>query len=135
VATRAAEEGAEQKMRRAGADAVLAPYALTGHRLAQCLLRPHVVQFLDLTTQNIGLNVDIEQVTVEPRAEFTPKTIQDMHIRRDLGVIVLAIRKHDGKMIFNPPADTLIVGGDCLIVMGQQENLRRLEALVAVAER
>jgi voltage-gated potassium channel len=130
VATRAAEEGAEQKMRRAGADAVLAPYALTGHRLAQCLLRPHVVQFLDLTTRNIGLNVDIEQVTVEGTAEFTPKTIQDMHIRRDLGVIVLAIRKHDGKMIFNPPADTLIVGGDCLIVMGQQENLRRLEALV-----
>ena len=135
VATRAAEEGAEQKMRRAGADAVLAPYAITGHRLAQCLLRPHVVQFLDLTTQNIGLNVDIEQVTVEATAEFTPKTIQDMQIRRDLGVIVLAIRKHDGNMIFNPPADTFIVGGDCLIVMGQQENLRRLEALVTESRR
>ena len=135
VATRAAEEGAEQKMRRAGADAVLAPYALTGHRLAQCLLRPHVVQFLDLTTQNIGLNVDIEQVTVEATAEFTPKTIRDMQIRRDLGVIVLAIRKHDGRMLFNPPADTMIVGGDCLIVMGQQENLRRLEALVTESGR
>jgi voltage-gated potassium channel len=135
VATRAAEEGAEQKMRRAGADAVLAPYALTGHRLAQCLLRPHVVQFLDLTTQNIGLNVDIEQVTVDATAQFTPKTIQDMQIRRDLGVIVLAIRKHDGKMLFNPPADTLIVAGDCLIVMGQQENLRRLEVLVTESGR
>jgi len=135
VATRAAEEGAEQKMRRAGADAVLAPYAMTGHRLAQCLLRPHVVQFLDLTTQNIGLNVDIEQVTVGETAEFTSKTIRDMQIRRDLGVIVLAIRKHDGKMIFNPPADTLIVRGDCLIVMGQQENLRRLETLVTESGR
>ena len=130
VATRAAEEGAEQKLRRAGADAVLAPYALTGHRLAHCLLRPHVVQFLDLTTQNIGLNVDIEQVTVGEAAEFHPKSIQDMQIRRDLGVIVLAIRKHDGRMIFNPPADTLIVGGDCLIVMGERDNLRRLETLV-----
>ena len=135
VATRAAEEGAEQKMRRAGADAVLAPYALTGHRLAQCLLRPHVVQFLDLTTTNIGLNVDIEQVTVDETAEFTPKSIQDMHIRRDLGVIVLAIRKHDGKMLFNPPADTLIVAGDCLIVMGQQEHLRGLEKLVTQPRR
>jgi voltage-gated potassium channel len=133
IATRAAEEGAEQKMRRAGADAVLAPYALTGHRLAQCLLRPHVVQFLDLTTQNIGLNVDIEQVTVGETAEFTPKSIKDMQIRRDLGVIVLAIRKHDGSMLFNPPADTLVVGGDCLIVMGEQDNLRRLETLLAEA--
>jgi voltage-gated potassium channel len=131
VATRAAEEGAEQKMRRAGADAVLAPYALTGHRLAQCMLRPHVVQFLELTTQNIGLNVDIEQVMVGETGEFTEKSIRDMQIRRDLGVIVLAIRKRDGRMLFNPPADTLIVGGDCLIVMGQLENLRRLETLVA----
>src|ERR1051326_3366031 len=48
LAARAAEEGAEEKMRRAGADAVFAPYAITGHRLAQALLRPHVVQFLDL---------------------------------------------------------------------------------------
>src|SRR3954451_13210706 len=46
VATRAAEEGAEQKMRRAGDDAVFAPYTMTGHRLAQFMLRPHVVQFL-----------------------------------------------------------------------------------------
>src|SRR4051812_10705374 len=45
VAARAAEEGAENKMRRAGADAVFAPYAITGHRLAQSLLRPHVMQF------------------------------------------------------------------------------------------
>jgi len=135
VATRAAEEGAEQKMRRAGADAVLAPYALTGHRLAQCLLRPHVVQFLDLTTSNLGLNVDIEQVTVGTTTEFTSKTIQEMQIRRDVGVIVLAIRKHDGQMIFNPPADTLIVSGDCLIVMGQQENLRKLEALLTESRR
>ena len=130
IATRAAEEGAEQKLRRAGADAVLAPYALTGHRLAHCLLRPHVVQFLDLTTQNIGLNVDIEQVTVGQAAELKPKSIQDMQIRRDLGVIVLAIRKNDGRMIFKPPADTMIVGGDCMIVMGERDNLRRLETLV-----
>src|SRR5690242_3050103 len=42
VAARAAEESAEEKMRRAGADAVFAPYSITGHRLAQALLRPHV---------------------------------------------------------------------------------------------
>jgi voltage-gated potassium channel len=53
VATRVAEEGVEEKMRRAGADAVLAPYSITGHRLAQSLLRPHVVQFLDFTTNEL----------------------------------------------------------------------------------
>lgn len=131
VAARAAEESAEQKMRRAGADAVFAPYSITGHRLAQALLRPHVVQFLDFTTQDIGMDVSIEQVRVSEKSEVVSKTIKDMQLSRDLGVIVLAIRTSDGKMLFNPPADTAVRGGDYLIVMGQLEKLRGLETLVA----
>jgi len=131
VATRAAEEGAEEKMRRAGADAVFAPYALTGHRLAQSLLRPHVVQFLDFTTKTIGLDVVIEQVRVSEHSEVVSRTIQDMQIRRATGLIVMAVRKREGEMLFNPPAETPIQGGDYLIVMGRPENLRSLEALLA----
>jgi voltage-gated potassium channel len=131
VATRAAEEGAEEKLRRAGADSVFAPYSITGHRLAQSMLRPHVVQFLDFTTGSIGLDVVIEQVQVAERSEVVSKTIQEMQIRRATGVIVMAVRKRDGEMLFNPPADTPIQGGDCLIVMGKPENLRSLESLLA----
>jgi voltage-gated potassium channel len=129
VAARAAEESAEEKMRRAGADAVFAPYSITGHRLAQSLLRPHVVQFLDFTTKQIGMDVSIEQVRVSEYSEVVSKTIKDMQISRNLGVIVMAIRKSDGKMLFNPPADTAVHGGDYLIVMGPVQNLRSLESL------
>src|ERR1017187_7871984 len=131
VATRAAEEGAEAKMRRAGADAVFAPYAITGHRLAQSLLRPHVVQFLDFTTQAAGLKVVMEQVRVSGHSDLVSKSIRELQIGRQFGVIVLAIRKGDGEMVFNPPADTPISAGDYLIVMGQPEKLRTLEALLA----
>ncbi len=130
VAVRAAEEGAEAKMRRAGADAVFAPYSLTGHRLAQSLLRPHVVQFLDLT-ENIGMDIAIEQMRVAETSEMVAKSIQEMQLGRDIGVIVLAIRRADGRMIFNPTADAAMHAGDYLIVMGSQENLRTLENLVA----
>ena len=130
VATRAAEEGAEEKMRRAGADAVYAPYAITGHRLAQSLLQPHVVQFLDFTTNDIGMDMAIEQVRVAETSEVVSKTIKELQIRRDVGVIVMAVRKRDGHMIFNPPADTAVEGGDYLIVMGRQESLRTLETLL-----
>ena len=51
-------------MRRAGADFVFAPYNSTGHRMAQAIVRPHVQQFLDFTTRNIGFDVGIEQVQV-----------------------------------------------------------------------
>jgi voltage-gated potassium channel len=131
VATRAAEEGAEAKMRRAGADAVFAPYSITGHRLAQSLLRPHVVQFLDFTTHGVGEDIAIEQVRVAETSEMVSKTIMEMQLRKEVGVIVMAIRKESGEMLFNPPAETAVQGGDYLIVMGRPANLRTLETLLA----
>src|SRR3954470_19229589 len=133
VAARAAEEGAEEKMRRAGADAVFAPYSITGHRLAQSLLRPHVVQFLDFTTKDIAQDISIEQVRISAGSEIDGKTIREAQLRRNLGVIVLAIRTTAGGMIFNPTADTTVHGGDYLIVMGSEEKLRALELLVTDA--
>ena len=129
VAARAAEEGAEEKMRRAGADAVFAPYSITGHRLAQSLLRPHVVQFLDFTTKDIAMDIAIEQVRVSAGSEVAAKTIREMQLRRNMGVIVMAIRRRDGNMLFNPPADTAVEAGDYLIVMGKQQDLSALEEL------
>jgi voltage-gated potassium channel len=131
VAARAAEEGAEEKMRRAGADSVFAPYSITGHHLAQSLLRPHVVQFLDFTTKDVGEDIAIEQVRVSDASQMATKTIREMQLGRDVGVIVMAIRRADGHMIFNPSADTGVHGGDYLIVMGRPGNLRTLETLLA----
>jgi voltage-gated potassium channel len=127
VAARAGEDEAEQKLRRAGADVVFAPYSNAGHQLALSLLRPHVVQFLDGATRSIGLEVGIEQVRVTASSEFVSRSLQQLQVRRELGVIVLAIRKADGRMQFNPPADAVMEADDCLIVMGERDNLRRLE--------
>jgi voltage-gated potassium channel len=129
VCSRIAEEVSEQKFRRAGADFVFAPYDITGNRMAQALLKPHVFQFIDFTTTSMGLDVGIEQVLVGGR-DFITKTLGQMQLRRELGVIVLAIRKADGRMLFNPDADAEIVGGDYLVVMGEPGNLQRLEKLL-----
>jgi voltage-gated potassium channel len=130
LSARIAEEASEQKLRRAGADFVFAPYNSTGHRMAQALLKPHVQQFLDFTTQNVGLDAGIEQVRVSERSAFANQSLEEMHVRKELGVIVLAIRKASGEMLFNPPADATIATGDHLIVMGRPDGLRRLEQLL-----
>lgn len=130
LAARVAEEESEQKLRRAGADAVFAPYAITGHRLAQALLRPHVSQFLDFTDKSLGPDVSIEQVRVGEASEYVSKSLQQAQLRRDLGVVVLAVRKSNGAMLFNPPAEAEIQGGDYLIVMGRHADLRKLEGLL-----
>jgi len=132
VAARVGEEEAEEKLRRAGANIVFAPYSNAGHQLAPALLRPQVYRFLDLATKSIGLDVGIEQVRVGEHSEFAAKTLMQMQIRRDIGVIVLAIRRANGAMLFNPPAEAEIAGGDILVVMGEAEDLKKLEALAGV---
>jgi voltage-gated potassium channel len=130
VAARVASEQSEKKMRLAGADHVFAPYDMTGNRMAQVMLKPHVFQFIDFTTKNMGLDVGIEQFSVSAASEFASKSLAESKIRSELGVIVLAIRKSDGRMEFNPPAEAEIQSGDFLIVMGEQTSLQKLEQLL-----
>ncbi|MGD0298837.1 MAG: potassium channel protein [Bryobacteraceae bacterium] len=130
VSARIASEQSEKKMRLAGADYVFAPYDMTGNRMAQVMLKPHVSQFIDFTTKGMGLDVGIEQVRVPATSELASKTLQQMQIRRELGVIILAIRKSDGRMLFNPPAEAEIEGGDFLIAMGESANLHKLEQML-----
>jgi voltage-gated potassium channel len=131
LSARVAEEESEQKLRRAGADFVFAPYNSTGHRMAQALLKPHVHQFLDFTTQKVGLDAGIEQVRVGEQCMFVNQSLSEIKMRREIGVIVLAIRKANGEMIFNPPAEATIAVGDHLIVMGRPDGLHRLEQVLA----
>ncbi|HUS08388.1 MAG TPA: NAD-binding protein [Bryobacteraceae bacterium] len=130
ISARVLEEDSEQKLRRAGADSVLAPFSITGSRLAQAILRPHVVQFLDFTTMNMGLNVSIEQVRVSEHSEYVSKSLGQMQLRREVGVIVLAIKKADGTMKFNPDAEAEISGGDFLIAMGDPAQLKKLDRIL-----
>ena len=130
VSARIASEQSEKKMRLAGADYVFAPYDMTGNRMAQVMLKPHVSQFIDFTTKGIGLDVGIEQVRVPAASGQISKTLHQMQIRRELGVIILAIRKSDGRMLFNPPAESEIEGGDFLIAMGESANLQKLEQML-----
>ncbi len=78
----------------------------------------------------MGQNIGLEQVRVGERSEFAGRSLRELPIRRDLGVIVLAIRRAGGSMLFNPPADAVIEGGDHLVVMGDLDHLRRLEQWV-----
>jgi voltage-gated potassium channel len=129
VVTRASEEDAEEKLRRAGADTVFSPYSMAGHRLAQALVRPHVVQLLDFSSQAVGLDVTMEQIRVAPNSKFASRRVGDL-VPREARVIVLAIGKPDGTMIFNPPADMNVSAGDVLILMGEQPSLRDMESVL-----
>jgi voltage-gated potassium channel len=127
LVARAVEEGAEKKTRRAGADIVFSPYSIAGHRLAHALIRPHEAQLLDF--QAVGLDVTMEQLRLSQDPAVPARKLGELAPPQP-GLIVLAIGKPDGRMVFNPPVDTVVSGGDVLIAMGEQPNLRKLENIL-----
>jgi voltage-gated potassium channel len=129
VAVRASDEQAEKKLQRAGATTVLTPYTYIGHRLAQSLLRPHVLSFLDVASAfgKTELDLAIEQVRVAPGSVLSSKTIAEVQLGRTYGVIVLAVRRQNGVMQFNPQAYVRLEDGDVLIAMGERQKLKQLE--------
>ena len=133
VATRANEEESAAKLRRAGADAVVSPYGVTGSRLAQSLIRPHVTQFLDYAMLDPAVDLGIEQFRIDENSELSRRYLRDLkELRREYGVTVLAIRRINGEMFFNPDADSQINPGDHLIVMGKTSSLQALEKILIV---
>ena len=129
IVARASEEDAEAKLHRAGATEVISPYVFTGHRIAQALLRPNVYDFLDVATSTMGtekLNLQIEEIAVGPQSALTHVTLQDSGIRLEMNIIVLAIKKTSGQVLYNPSSETRIESGDCLIAMGEPANLRKM---------
>jgi len=130
IVTRVSEEEAGEKLRRAGADTVFTPYTMAGRQLADALLRPHVVEFLDFTRNNIGPKVTMEQLCVAPKSPFPGTTLGHLLEPRNSDVIVLAIRRQAGETVFNPPPDFEIRSGDFLIVIGEQPGLQRLEQIL-----
>jgi voltage-gated potassium channel len=130
VVTRASEEDSEEKLRRAGADTVFSPYSMAGHRLAQALVTPHVVQLLDSATQSAGLDVRIEQVAVTAGSKLAGSAVAAL-AWAEAALIPIAVRKPEGRMIFSPGPGVVLVDGDVLIVMGEPDRLRNIEAALA----
>jgi len=128
IVARAAEEQAESKLIRAGANRVVAPTIIGGHRMAMALTKPAVGDFLDSITAN-HLELGFEQLEVDPVSSLVGRKLSETVIRSELNIVIVSIRRDDGEIIFNPSGETKIEGGDMLIAIGNPESLSRLNTL------
>jgi voltage-gated potassium channel len=129
IVARAEGEGAEVKLRRAGASRVVSPYSIGGHRVAQAVLRPNAMDFIELATRTGHLELQIEEVEVGAGSPLVGRSIKASPIRSELGIIIVAIKKPGGKMAFNPSPDTTLEASDLLITLGHRQQLDRLEEM------
>ncbi len=127
IVARAETEAAEVKLKRAGANRVVSPYALGGSRVAHAVLRPNVVDYLDLATGSEFYDLQIEELVIRPNSELDGVTLKDSRIHTELGIMVVAIKKSAGGMVFNPPGDARMENGDTLIALGRRAEIERLE--------
>ena len=135
IVARASEEAAESKLIKAGATAELSPYNYAGQRMARMLTRPNVQRFLDLALSSLSdgdLDLQIEEVRVAEKSQLIGTNLIDADLRKRLGVIVLAIRRADGHLDFNPGPSQTVSPGDFLIAMGDSLKLKELETLAGV---
>jgi voltage-gated potassium channel len=131
IVGRAETEDATAKLKRAGADRVIAPYQIGAVQIAQTALRPAVVDFVEFATSSDNLELAMEEIPIAPDSVLANQSIVGANLRQRFGVIVVGIQRHDRRMEFNPEPDTAIRPGDKLVVLGRPEPLKELEAEAA----
>jgi voltage-gated potassium channel len=132
IISRSEEEESEHRLLRAGADRVMSPNTLGGVRMAMAILRPAMLDFIEITTRQQSLELRMEEISICKGSPFITQSLEDSGIRKRYGLIIVAVKKDSGKMIFNPMANYIIAEGDRLIAMGEDENVKQFsEACLA----
>ena len=129
--SRAADLKNERKLLKAGATRVVCPYNMGGSRMADILKKPTVVDFLDTTLTSGALGLRLEEAVIQANSSLVGKTLLESSLRRDFGVMIVAIKKSDREMIFNPGPDALLEAGDVIVSIGKQEDLVRMAAILS----
>ncbi len=130
IMARADSPAAEQKLKRAGADRVISPHVSAGSRMAMSAIRPNVVDFMSIEQGN-GYGIRIEEVKVSENSKLVGKSFKEMEVRAKFGLNIIGVKKTDGKMIYNPPADHIVNGNDTLFMVGDKDQLSKIDDLLA----
>ena len=129
IISRASQETSYNKLKLAGANNVILPDRIGGDHMASLVVIPDLVEFID----NLGIvgerNINVEEVKVEQLYNVKEvKTIRDLDLRKKTGCTVIGFKDDKGEYIVNPEADTKLVPGSKIIVLGRPEQIERLNS-------
>jgi voltage-gated potassium channel len=133
VLSKVVDDEAEKKILQIGANKVVSTYKLSGLKIAQGLIRPAVVDFMDLIIRRKELSLYMEEYIIKKETWIINKTIAELNIRQRANVIVVAVKKPGEEIVFNPPSDFSIETGDTLLVLGDKDGIQRFEEIFILA--
>jgi voltage-gated potassium channel len=129
IVSRAEDEATVHKLERAGANRTVSPHAIAGGMMAQAVLRPAVLDFIEDATWKGHSDLQMDEQLVGPGSPLDGRTVGASGLRTQLGLILVAIKHPDGQLAFNPADDAPVVAGDTLITLGPRGQLGRADAL------
>lgn len=127
ILSKAMDEEAERKILQIGANKVVSPYKLSGLKIAQGLIRPTLVDFMDLIIRRKELALYMEELVVKKDSKIVNRNLTECDIRRTANVIVVAVKKPGEELVFNPSPDTKMETGDILLVLGDKNAVNQFE--------
>ncbi len=116
------------KLKKAGADRVVSPYDIGGAHVAHAVLKPTVVEFIELTTRTEHVELQMEETKIEPNSVLAGRSLRDTQLHADHQIIVVAIKKKE-HVLDIPQANTIIEAGDILVAIGRRDHLDALDEL------
>ncbi len=130
IVSRASNDSSDNKLRIAGANNVIMPDKLGGDHMASLLVTPDIVEFVDMLSVDSDNSMNLEEIVVEelPK-EFLAKSIRDLDLRHKTGCTVIGFKTPDNHYVVNPDADTRLIPNSKLIVLGNAEQIRKLNKL------
>jgi len=131
IMARASYSQSKSKLKAAGADKVESPYEMGAANMAQRILRPTVTNFLDLAFTYKNKDIQMEEIPISPSSRLANVALQDSGIRQQFNLIIIAIKKSDGRMLFNPSFEAVLQGGDTVIAVGEENNLQKLQKILS----
>ncbi len=130
IVSRASNESSYSKLKIAGADNVIMPDKLGGDHMASLVTTPDVIEFVDRLTIEGETTANLEEIDIDELPNgYIGKTILDLDLRKKTGCTVIGYRNPDKDYIINPEANSVLISGAHLIVLGRPEQITKLREL------
>lgn len=129
VVARAEEEEAEVKLRKVGANKIVSPYLTGGIRAVQAVLRPSVLEFMEMANRPEFHDLQMEQIKVEAGSRMAGKSLRELRLNQDYSVIIIGIIRANGDVTYGPQGDVVVEAESTLIGIGRRNALDKVEAL------
>jgi voltage-gated potassium channel len=125
IIARSESQPTAKKLMQAGATRVVLPATIGALRIAAMITHPSTVELMELVAGHSVLDVEVDELVVPAGSKLVGKTIAQSHTRHQHGLLIVAVKKAAGSMVFNPDSDLAFAEGDIVIVMGRVEDIER----------